>query len=354
MDLQSIRFTSIDGRRVAYATTGEGPPLIIGGWWLSHLELDWRDPLFRSFVGALGRYRTVVRYDRPGTGLSEGGGTTPVDIDAEASVLAGVAEALGDDAVDLFGVSAGGPVTAAYVAANAGRVGRLVIYGSYASGGEIANPDAGVPDLLRKHWGVGSRVLADIFMPGATGEERAAFGAFQRESATAEIAAGSLEAVYGLDVRDRLAQVTTPTLVLHRSDDRAVPFDLGRDLAASIPGATFVALQGSEHFPWRGDSAALARVILEGLGIEDPEVDIPVPEQINPNDARSDLVETDLSPRELEVLRLVASGLSDREIADQLVLSPHTIHRHVANIRTKLRLPSRAAAAAHAARLGLL
>jgi DNA-binding NarL/FixJ family response regulator len=54
------------------------------------------------------------------------------------------------------------------------------------------------------------------------------------------------------------------------------------------------------------------------------------------------------------VLRLVAEGLSDREIADRLVLSQHTVHRHVANIRTKLRQPSRAAAAAKAARDGLI
>ena len=62
----------------------------------------------------------------------------------------------------------------------------------------------------------------------------------------------------------------------------------------------------------------------------------------------------ELSPRELEVLRLVAQGLGDAEIAARLVLSPHTVHRHVANVRTKLRLPSRTAAVAYAARAGLL
>jgi DNA-binding CsgD family transcriptional regulator len=62
----------------------------------------------------------------------------------------------------------------------------------------------------------------------------------------------------------------------------------------------------------------------------------------------------ELTPREREVLRLVAQGLSDAEIADRLILSQHTVHRHVANVRTKLRLPSRAAAVAYAARAGLL
>jgi len=62
----------------------------------------------------------------------------------------------------------------------------------------------------------------------------------------------------------------------------------------------------------------------------------------------------ELSEREVEILRLVAQGLGDAEIAERLVLSPHTVHRHVANIRTKLRLPSRTAAVAYAARAGLL
>ena len=62
----------------------------------------------------------------------------------------------------------------------------------------------------------------------------------------------------------------------------------------------------------------------------------------------------ELSAREVEILRLVAQGLSDAEIAARLVLSPHTVHRHVANVRTKLRLPSRTAAVAYAARAGLL
>jgi DNA-binding CsgD family transcriptional regulator len=63
---------------------------------------------------------------------------------------------------------------------------------------------------------------------------------------------------------------------------------------------------------------------------------------------------SELTPRELEVLRLVAQGMSDAEIAEHLVVSPHTVHRHVANVRVKLRLPSRAAAVAYAARAGLL
>jgi DNA-binding NarL/FixJ family response regulator len=111
----------------------------------------------------------------------------------------------------------------------------------------------------------------------------------------------------------------------------------------------FVALEGADHLPWFGDARAVARAVLEFASVDRPVVEI-----APSTDAPRAAVHTDLSARELEVLRLVAEGLSDAEIAERLALSPHTVHRHVANIRTELGLASRAAAAAHAARHGLL
>ncbi len=348
---QSIRFTSVDGRRLAWATVGEGPPLVIGGWWMRHLELDWAEPRYRVFVEALARHRTVVRYDRPGTGLSADGYPPSIDLGDETRTLAAVVEQLEPGPVAMLAGSAAGPVVASYAAEDPERVDRLIFYGSYADGGQIADPEAreALVGLVRSHWGLGSRVLSDVFMPSATATEREDFVRFQRESAPAESAARSLEAVYSFDLGDTAERIRAPSLVLHRRDDRAIAFSLGQELAARIPGATFVALEGADHLPWHGDSAALARAVLEFLGVEDPEVELAGAEP--PADA---VPETDLSQRELEVLRLVALGLSDCEIAERLVLSPHTVHRHVANVRTKLRLPSRAAAAAHAARLGLI
>lgn len=344
---QSIRFSSIGGRRIAWSTVGQGPPLIFGGWWMSHLELNWRDPKFRSFVQGLGRHRTVVRYDAPGTGLSDRGAPQPAGLDEELELIDGVVEELGAGPVEVFAASSGGPVGLAYAAARPERVGGFVAYGTYAVGAEIADRHAreSILGVIREHWGLGSRVLADLFMPSASGAEREAFVAFQREAASAEIAAHALESVYGFDVAERLAAVERPVLVLHRREDRAIPFRLGQDLAARLPRATFVALSGADHFPWLGPADELIQATLTGLGVEPAAID-PV--------APPDPGESDLSERELEVLRLVAEGLSDREIAARLVLSPHTVHRHVANIRTRLGLSSRAAAAAHAARLGLL
>ena len=350
MDQQSIRFTTVAGRRIAYAASGSGPPLLLGGWWMSHLELDWREPNLRAFLKALGRHRTVIRYDRPGTGLSDDGADPPMTLEEERANMAGVAAAIGEP-VDVLAVSSGGPVAVALAAEEPERFRRLVLFGSYADGARVAPAEVReqLVGLVRSHWGLGSRVLSDLFLPTATGEERDAFTAYQRESASAETAAKSLEIVYAVDVSDRLDAVETPTVVIHRRGDRAIRFQLGRDLAAGIPESSFVALEGVDHLPWRGNAAEAALAALGALGVEEPDVGLagePPPP--------AEEAETDLSARELEVLKLVALGLSDREIAERLVLSPHTVHRHVANIRAKLRMPSRAAAAAHAARLGLL
>jgi pimeloyl-ACP methyl ester carboxylesterase/DNA-binding CsgD family transcriptional regulator len=345
---QSVRFVELDGLRLAWAAVGDGPPLVMGGWWMSHLELDWGNRRFRDFVAALARYRTVVRYDRPGTGLSDRDGPPPMTLDDEVEVLAGVVDAVGADPVALFAGSAGGAIAGRYAAEHAGRVERLVLYGAYLDGAEIADPAARemLLALIRKQWGLGSRVLADVFISGATAAERDEFVTFQRESLPAELAAQSLEATYAFSLEETAGSIRCPTAVLHRRDDRAIPFELGRQLAARIPGAELVALEGTDHLPWYGDAGAVAQAVLEFAGVDRPEVELAQPTYAPPD--------TELTARELEVLRLVAAGLSDAEIAERLVLSPHTVHRHVANIRTKLRLPSRAAAAAHAARSGLL
>ncbi|WP_284746326.1 alpha/beta fold hydrolase [Amycolatopsis sp. RTGN1] len=336
-----MRFTGDpNDRPVAWATVGTGPPLVVGGWWCGHLELDWRNPLFRRFGELLGDRFTLVRYDRPGVGMSDPAGPLVTSLADEVAALSAVVDAAGAK-VTLFGGSSGSCAAIAYAAAHPDRVERLVLYGSYARGAEIASAEArdSLLALVERHWGVGSRILADLFLPTATPAERDEFVRFQRGALTAEKAVRSLAAVYAFDVRDRLDTIEVPTLVLHRREDRAIPFALGQDVAARIPGATFVPLDGTDHLPWRGDVESLTRAVREFLGAGRPARRSGSPR---------------LSERELDVLRLVAQGLSDQEIARRLGISAHTAHRHVSNIRGKLGVSSRAAAAAHAATAGLL
>jgi pimeloyl-ACP methyl ester carboxylesterase/DNA-binding CsgD family transcriptional regulator len=340
-----VRYAEADGATVAWSEVGTGPALVVTGWWCSHLALNWADPLFRDYVERLADHRTVFRYDRPGTGLSGGAGMPPATLEDEYRALAGVVDAVGLERFALLAGSSGCAAAALYAARHPERVERLVLCGGYARGADISPPAVRdtLIDAVQTHWGLGSRLLADVFLPDATAHERTAFAQFQRRCASPQQAAASLRSVYAFDCSAELAGITVPTLVLHRRDDRAIRFELGKDLAERIPGARFVALEGADHFPWRGDRASMAEEIVAFL-------DGTVPDRATAT-VREPAALTD---REREVLTLVAGGSTDAEIADRLVLSPHTVHRHVANIRTKLGVSSRAAAAAWAASHGIV
>ena len=345
-DKSEIRFLPFGARRLAYEVRGEGPPLVAPAWWVSHLELDWQSPGVRRFWEGIAKNYTLIRYDRLGVGMSDRTmRDSDLTLDGEVAILRALLDELGLDRVSLIGGSSGSCTAIAFAAAFPERVERLVLYGSYTQGDALTAP--GVADAIvaavRAHWGLGSRLLGDIFLGGVDAAEQERFARLQRESASAETAAALLRVVYRLDVRDRLPHVYPPTTVVHRRDDRAVPYQLGRAVAAAIPGATFIPLQGSSHFPWHGDVDSVVRACRQALA----------PQQTpSPDTGARDSVL--LSGREREILACVARGLGDREIAEQLVLSPHTVHRHVANIRRKLGRTSRTAAVAEAARLGLL
>ncbi len=342
---QHTGFLAYQGSRVAYATVGEGPPLVLPAYWLSHVGEDWGYPSLRRFVESLAQGRLVVRYDRPGCGLSDRERRPEtLTLDYEVELLGAIVDALDLERVAVFGSSAGGPIGVGYAAHRPERVERLVLYGTFAAGSSIGTRETrrAMVELVRSSWGLGSRMLADVFGPSASPAERREFAAVQRTAASATTAARLLELMFSYDVRDLLPLLTMPTLVVHREGDTAFPVRLGRELAALAPGAELCVLPGDAHPPWHGDADALVEAIAPFLGIRPPKR----------SHAAGDLDE--LTAREREVLRLVADGLSDAEIAARLVVSPHTVHRHVANIRRKLGFHSRSAAAAHAARAGIV
>jgi len=340
-----IRFLQFAGRRVAYAVTGDGPPLVSPAWWVSHVELDWRDKPFRGFWESVGEGHAVVRYDRLGVGLSDRGvRDEDLTLDSEVALLRAVLDELDLEKVVLAGGSLGGCTAIAFAARFPERVSRLLLYGAYADGSSITSPEVreAIVATVRSHWGLGSRVLADLFLGDAGSAEQERLARWQRAAASPDTAAALLELFYRNDVRAEVARVRAPTLVVHRRGDRAIPYHLGRELAAAIRGATLIPLDGSAHFPWAGDGPSVARALRLALAPEAPARIAGEPAAVL------------LSGRERQVLALVAAGLNDQEIAKQLVLSPHTVHRHVANIRHKLGRGSRTAAVAEAARLGLL
>src|SRR6266536_4288695 len=152
--------------------------------------------------------------------------------------------------------------------------------------------------------------------PRASAEALDSLSRFQRRAASAEVAAAFMELDFATDIRAVVPSLTMPSLVLHRRGDRTVPISRGRELASLLPNARFVALPGESHLPWLDDQRDLQRALSGFLTTSaPPEAD-----------------DSPLTSRETQVLQLVAGGLSNREIAGSLVLSEHTVHRHVANI----------------------
>lgn len=159
---------------------------------------------------------------------------------------------------------------------------------------------------VRSHWGLGSRLLAEIFVPSGGADERESFARFQRKSATAEVAGDLLELTLAIDVSEEAARLRTPTLVVHRRGDRAIRFAAGEELAVLAPNAELLALAGDSHVAWFGDTHDVIAAMAPFLGIAAPV-------------RESGRAVEELSARERDVLRLVAEGLSDADIAGSLV-----------------------------------
>jgi pimeloyl-ACP methyl ester carboxylesterase len=144
-------------------------------------------------------------------------------------------------------------------------VSHLVLYGGFACGGDKRSPQekekrTAMATLMRMGWGANDAGFRQLFtsqmMPGATKEQADSFNELQRRTTSPECAVRYFETVGDFDITDLLAQVSVPTLVMHVRGDLQQPFEAGRQMAAGIPRARFVALQGQNHILLPGEPAA--------------------------------------------------------------------------------------------------
>ena len=323
-----VRYTDTAAGRVAYSSSGTGPALLCDSGWITHLRGQLDLCSFGEFVEGLAERFTVIRYDKPGCGLSDRDG---IDLSFGGQVAAAlaVADAAGADRFRLFGASQGGQIAAAIAARHPERVEALVLYGTCASGRDLAPAEVrdSVVALVRAHWGLGLRAIAESFISEPTAEEVAAFTRFQRNSASAEVAARLPEVYYDTDVSALLPEIRARTVVVHREADKGTQFELGRQVAALIPEATLIPLPGSSHLFYHGDWRSVLDAMLGFLS---------EPSTAGPR----------LTGRELEVAELVAEGLTNQSVARRLSVAPRTAEAHVENIRRKLGVRSRAQIAA--------
>ena len=261
---QEIRFCkSRDGTGIAWASVGEGPPIVKTANWLNHLEFDWESPVWRHVFRGLASKNRFIRYDSRGNGLSDWT-VDSFDVEVLTDDLESVVEASGVRKFSLLAISQGCAVAVSYAVRHPERVRRLILIGGYARGWNRINSPKAVEQteamitLMRMGWGQDSpifrQMFSSLFMPDAPPENHQWFNELQRLTATPENAARLLRACGEVDVTALLPQVKAKTLVIHSRGDMRVPFNSGRELATGIPGARFVALDTRNHLLPENDS----------------------------------------------------------------------------------------------------
>jgi pimeloyl-ACP methyl ester carboxylesterase len=256
--VQEIRFcTASDGTRLAYATSGAGPPLVKAANWLSHLAYDWESPIWRHWLAELSRRFRLVRYDERGCGLSDWD-IGRFSFDDWVDDLETVADAAGLDRFPLLGISQGGPVAIAYAVRHPERVTHLVLLGSFAQGrrkrartsAELELAEAHI-EIVRLGWGRPDPTYRQIFiarfLPDATQEQWRSFDELQRRSASPENAWRFVDTFANIDVTDLAPKLTVPTLIMCSRREPDNRFEQSRLLAALIPNSRLVPLDSSNH-----------------------------------------------------------------------------------------------------------
>ena len=354
-----------DGVSIAFSTVGKGMPLVHTppGLPFSHIQMEWEDPDWRGWNERLARGRTLVRYDCRGSGLSDRE-VVDYSLDGYLLDLEAVVDRLGLERFVLYGQGNSGPVAIAYAARHPERVSHLVLWCSYASPSDFTGSRrmaAGLRTLIDSDWELYSETLAHVVYGWSAGEPARRYAALIRESLTPESAKAAYEAIRGFDVTDLLPQVRAPTLVLDRRHAVSPQVAVSQGLASRIPDARLVAVEGASLCMFMDETEAVTRAIDEFLGEgtkgadeggppREAEAALVGAAEQRPAQARPD----GLTQREVEVLRLIASGQTNSEIAEELVLSVRTVERHIGNIYGKIGARGRADATAYTLTRGLV
>lgn len=341
-----IRYVRNKDVAVAYQVVGDGPPdlLVIPGW-ISHLALDWEEPRWRRWCDLITSFARLIRFDKRGTGLSDRPPGVPT-VEQRLEDIQAVLNAVGVKRAHVMAYSEGGPAAILFAARYPERVESLILYGTQACFHRTASYLWGFSKLdlrrflerVQETWG--DLAFAEFWAPQGDQEFARRWAAYQRAGASPSAAAALFEAAWRLDVRPYLGAVRVPTLVLARSGDRAVPVAAARYMAEQIPGARFREVEGEDHVLWAGDIEDLCREIqffITGSRLR-----------------RRARWPGGLTDREIDVLKLLACGLTKKRIAKELFISPRTVHIHVVHIYEKAHISSKAEAALFAMEYGLV
>jgi len=352
---QSIRFCkTADGVQLAYATSGEGPPLVLSATWISHLEHQWRSLSWRPWLDAITREHRVLRYDSRGCGLSE---REVDDVSFENWIrdFECVVDAAAFPRFALVATCQGGPIAIEYAARHPERVSRLVLYGTFARGrlrrGQPHQAEKArvLLDMTRLGWGQENHAFlqtwASSFQPGGTVEHFRSWASQHRAAATPETAARLMAISWDVDVREAASRIKCPVLVVHPERDAVVPIEEGRLLASLIPDCRFVQLDSDNHL-LLANEPAWPRLFAEVRDfLAEPDRASAASAGTLPLDA--------LTSRERAVLERMAAGLDNAAIAAALSLSEKTVRNHITRVFDKIRVAHRYQAIVLAREAGL-
>jgi len=264
--------TSEDGTKIAYAVSGEGPPLVYVLGWMTHLQAGYNSPLYDNerLLAMTSEQHRFVRYDGRGFGMSDRD-VTDFSLKAKVSDLKAVVDAAGLDRFAMLAVSSGGPIAIAFTAKYPDRVMALVLGSTSASFSWASAEDAErarrFMDFLEVAWGqpaITEMFATNALAPTGTAVERAVLGGLLRRCCDGKNVARYMRSLAQIDLREEARQIKVPTLVLHARDDESFPLEGGKELAALIPGARFMIVEGG-HREGTASTAETRQIALDFL-----------------------------------------------------------------------------------------
>lgn len=353
MDAPAIRYTTtVDGVRIAYWSVGDGPIVIsLPPLPHSHIRVEWDIPALRRTFEATAAAATLVRYDGRGTGLSQ---RDSCDFSLETMLLDldAVIAAFEVDNVVLYGPANAGAVAVAYAARHPEHVSHLILWSPIVDGSIVANNPhlRALRRLAADDWELFAQTVAHNLLGWSENEAARQFAQVILAGNSQDTLLPLVAAIGQINVWDELPQVRCPTLVQHRPETGMIPPGVIERVVASIPDARLALYEGSSTVPYLGDWRTINRGIQGFMGIHQPA------RAGTPNRRALRLLkmkDESLTDREMEIVTLVARGLTNRQIAEELYLSEKTIENHMGRILTKLDLSSRTQLTAYALEKGL-
>lgn len=250
----TTHYAKSDGGAIAYQTFGQGPDLVFIAGFMTNVEVQWEHPVISSFLRRLASFTRVTILDKRGVGLSERiHDCCPPSLETRADDLCAVMDSAGVERATLLGSSEGGSLCVTFAATHPERVDRLVLHATWPRHPWSAEREERDRATIEAAWGTGACYA--VLGPGldATPPGRDFLARYERQSGTPAVAEALRQFIAQTDVTDVLPAVSATTLVLHRRDDTVIPFELSEELAARLPRARLVALDGIDHYVFSGD-----------------------------------------------------------------------------------------------------